>query len=129
VEEVAMKKIWICLPVLAVAAIGNGIAVPPAHPAKQAAKKESAAKSAGEKTAREICGKIQGLKGTMVMLQTRTGSLVQVDTKPAMEAQRSAPLVVGRAISVKGTVDKAGILHAEVLQRVKDSSILWPADR
>lgn len=124
-----MKKFWICLLVLTVAAIGNGIAVPHAHAAKQTAKKESAKKSTEEKAAREIYGKIQSLKGTMVMLQTRTGSLVQVDTKPAMEAQRSAPLVVGRAIGVKGTVDKAGILHAEILQRVKDSSILWPADR
>jgi hypothetical protein len=124
-----MKKIWICLLVLAVAAIGNGIAVPRAHAAKQTAKKESATKAREEKASREIYGKIQSIKGTMITLQTRTGRVVQVDAKPAMEAQRSAPLVVGRAVAVKGTVDKAGIFHAETLQRAKDSSILWPADR
>jgi hypothetical protein len=124
-----MKKIWICLLVLAVASIGNGIAVPRAHAAKQTAKKESATKAMEEKASREIYGKIQSIKGTMVTLQTRTGRVVQVDAKPAMEAQRSAPLVVGRAVAVKGTVDKAGTFHAETLQRAKDSSILWPADR
>jgi hypothetical protein len=124
-----MKKIRITLLLLAVAAGGNCIAMPQVPAAKETAKKGNASKSAEQKATREIYGKIQSLKGTLVTLQTRTGSLVQVDAKLAIEAQRSVPLVVGRALAVKGTVDKAGLLHAEILQRAKDSSILWPADR
>jgi hypothetical protein len=124
-----MKTIRICLIVLAVVASGNSFAAPQAPATKGTAKQESATKSGGQKVTREIYGKIQTIKGTLVTLQTRTGSLVQVDAKEAMEAQRSAPLVVGRAIAVKGTIDKAGVLHAEILQRAKDSSTLWPADR
>jgi len=117
------------LMLLAVAAGGTCFAMPQAPAAKETPKKESAAKSAEEKAPREIYGKIQSFKGTRITLQTRSGSIVQVDAKSAMEAQRSAPLVVGRAVAVKGTVDKAGVLHAEILQRAKDSSVLWPADR
>jgi hypothetical protein len=124
-----MRKFRVCVPVLAVAGSGIWFAMPQVPASKEIPKKESAAKSAEQKPAREIYGKIQSLKGTLVTLQTRTGNIVQVDAKPAMEAQRSVPLVVGRAVAVKGTVDKAGILHAEILQRAKDSSILWPADR
>jgi hypothetical protein len=124
-----MKTIRICMVVLAVVASGNSFAAPQAPATKGTAKQESATRPGEQKSTREIYGKIQSLKGTLVTLQTRTGSLVQVDAKGAMKAQRSAPLVVGRAIAVKGTVDKAGVLHAEILQRAKDSSTLWPADR
>jgi hypothetical protein len=124
-----MKTIRICMVVLAVVASGNSFAAPQAPATKGTAKQDSATRPGEQKGTREIYGKIQSLKGTLVTLQTRTGSLVQVDAKGAMEAQRSVPLVVGRAIAVKGTVDKAGVLHAEILQRAKDSSTLWPADR
>jgi hypothetical protein len=114
-----MKKIRICMLVLVVAGGGNRFAMA----------QVPAARSAEQKDTREIYGKIQSIKGTLVTLQTRTGTLVQVDVKPAVAAQRSVPLIVGRAIAVKGKDDKAGVLHAEILQRAKDSSILWPADR
>jgi len=65
----------------------------------------------------------------MATLQTRTGTLVQVDAKPAIAADRSVTLIVGHAIDVKGTLDKAGVLHAETIQRAKDSTAIWPADR
>jgi hypothetical protein len=124
-----MKMIRTCMLVLAVAASGNHFAMPQVPASSETAKKESAAKPAEQKATRELYGKIQSLKGTLVTLQTRTGSLVQVDAKSAIEAQRSVPLVIGRAIAVQGTVDKAGVLHAEIIQRAKDSSILWPVDR
>ena len=124
-----MKKMRICMLVLVIAASGNGFAMAQTSAAKETTQKDSAVKSAEQKDTREIYGKIQSFKGTLVTLQTRTGSVVQVDAKPAMEAQRSVPLVVGRAIAVKGTVDKTGVFHAEILQRAKDSSVLWPADR
>ena len=95
-------------------------------PAPEAAKKENAAERGAT---REIYGKIQSVKGTMATLQTRTGTLVQVDAKPAIAADRSVTLIVGHAIDVKGTLDKAGVLHAETIQRAKDSTAIWPADR
>jgi hypothetical protein len=78
---------------------------------------------------REIYGKIQSVKGTMFTLQTRSGTLVQVDTKPALEAQRAVNLLVGHAIVATGTVDKKGVLHAEIVQKAKDSPTVWPPDR
>jgi len=81
-----MKKIWICLLVLAVAAIGNGIAVPQAYAAKPTAKKESAAKSTGEKTAREIYGKIQILKGL-----SRPVRLLETGSTPLSLEHQSCP--------------------------------------
>ena len=124
-----MKKNRICMLVLAVAVSGGCLAVSQAQAANQTGKTESAAKPADQKATQEIYGTIQNIKGTLVTLQKRDGKLVQVDAKEAVKAQRSVPLVVGRAIAVKGTVDKVGILHAEILQRAKDSSVLWPADR
>lgn len=124
-----MKTIRTCLVLLVVVTSGNSFAAPQAPAPKGTAKQESATRSREQKVTREIYGKIQTIKGTLITLQTRTGNLVQVDAKGAMEAQRSAPLVVGRAIAVKGTIDKAGVFHAEILQRAKDSSTLWPADR
>ena len=118
------RRIWMMMVVMAVSA--NCFARPQATTGKSSAKKMS---SAEEKTPREIYGKIESFKGTQVTLKTRTGENVQVDAKAAMEAQRSVPLVVGRAIAVKGTVDKAGVVHAEMLQRAKDSVSMWPADR
>jgi hypothetical protein len=120
-----MKKIRICVLALAVVASGSRFAMAQA-PAGEAPKKDHAPEQG---VAREIYGKIQSIKGTMVTLQTRTGTLVQVDAKPAIAAERSVTLIVGHAIDVKGMVDKAGVLHAEILQKAKDSPAIWPADR
>ena len=92
-------------------------------------KREPSGIGVKESPTRDIYGKIQSFKGTPVPSDPDGATIMQVDAKPAMDAQRSVPLVVGRAIAVKGTVDKAGVLHADILQRAKDSSVLWPADR
>jgi len=124
-----MKKIRICVLVMAMITGGTCFVRAQAPGAGEAAKREGATKSAEQGPTREIYGKIQSIKGTMVTLQTRSGALVQVDAKPAVTAERSVNLLVGHAISVKGTVDKAGVLHAEILQKAKDSPTIWPADR
>lgn len=123
-----MKKIRICVLLLSVTASGNSFAKAQA-PAVGEAAKESVSKSAEQRTNREFYGKIQSVKGTMVTLQTRSGALVQVDVKPAIAAERSVTLIVGHAVEVTGTVDKAGVFHAEILQKAKDSPTVWPADR
>ena len=77
----------------------------------------------------ELYGKVQSIKETMISIQTRTGTTVQVDSAVALKGERSAPIVVGHAICVRGTIDKKGVLHAESIQRAKDASAMWPADR
>ena len=120
-----MKKIRICMLALTVVAGWSCFAMAQAS-AGESAKKDHAPEQGAT---REIYGKIQSIKGTIVTLQTRSGSLVQVDAKPAIAAEHSVTLLVGRAIDVKGMVDKAGVLHAESLQKAKDSPNIWPADR
>jgi hypothetical protein len=123
-----MKKILICALVMAMITAGTCFVMAQAPGAGEAGKKEPT-NSAEHGPTREIYGKIQSIKGAMFTLQTRSGALVQVDVKPAVKAERSVNLLVGHAISVKGTVDKAGVLHAEILQKAKDSPTIWPADR
>ena len=120
-----MKKTLICS--FLVSFLLGGLHI--ATAARAAANAQKSQASAEQNVPREIYGKIESVKGTMLALRTRSGDLVQVETKPAQDAYHSAPLVVGRAVSVKGTSDKAGLIHAEVVLRAKDSSAMWPPDR
>jgi hypothetical protein len=124
-----MEKIRLCVLVMAMISGGTSFVMAQAPGTGEAAKKNGPTKSAEQGPTREIYGKIQSIKGTMFTLQTRSGALIQVDAKPAVTAQRSVNLLVGHAIAVKGTVDKAGVLHAELVQKAKDSPAIWPADR
>src|SRR5271167_370640 len=101
-----MKNIQVCALALAVIIGVSFFAIPSASASGQ--KKEKVAEPG---VTREIYGKIQSIKGTMVTIQTRTGTSVQVDTKPAIATDRNVTPIVGHAIAVKGTVDKAGVLH------------------
>ncbi len=120
-----MKKTLICAFLVSFLLGGLHIATAP----RAAANAQESKVSAEQSVPREIYGKIESVKGTVLTLRTRSGDLVQVETKPSQQAYRSAPLVVGRAVSVKGIADKAGVIHAEVVQRAKDSSAMWPPDR
>lgn len=77
----------------------------------------------------EVYGKVQSIKEMMITIQTRTGSTVEVDSAGALKADRSSPIVVGHAICARGTIDKKGVLHAESIQRAKEATAMWPADR
>jgi hypothetical protein len=119
-----MKNIQVFALALGVVVAGGVFAVSPALAG--GTKKETAAEPA---VTREVYGKIQSVKGTMVTIQTRTGATVRVETKPAIEADRNVTPIVGHAINVKGTMDKAGVMHADTVQKAKDSPAIWPADR
>jgi hypothetical protein len=80
-------------------------------------------------TPRLLHGKVEAVNGTMITIRTREGQAVQVDAAAAMQARQSAIVVVGRAIAADGTVDRKGVLHATLIQRIKDSPALWAADR
>jgi len=96
-------------------------------PAISQAQKKVDEKNTG--TVHEVYGKVQSIKETMIAIQTRTGSTVEVDSAGALKADRSSPIVVGHAICARGTIDKKGVLHADSIQRAKEQSVLWPADR
>jgi hypothetical protein len=84
----------------------------------------------GEKSAtHEISGTIRSMKGMRLTVETRTGSMVQVDAGPATEAHRCVALALDHAIDAIGTTDKAGVLHAETVQHAKPSPAMWSPDR
>ena len=99
----------------------------PASP--QAEKTQKKVEENNAAAVHEVYGKVQSIKETMIAIRTRTGSTVQVESAPALKAERSAPIIVGHAICARGTIDKKGVMHAESIQRAKDSSAMWPADR
>jgi ABC-type sulfate transport system substrate-binding protein len=115
-----MKKIRIYALLIAMTTAGSSLAL---------AQATKVGEATAETSKREIYGKVESVKGTTFTLRTRSGALVQVDAKPAGEAQRAVNLLVGHAIVATGTVDKKGVLHAEIVQKAKDSPAVWPPDR
>jgi hypothetical protein len=95
----------------------------------QAEKTQKKAEEGNAAAVHEVYGKVLSTKETMITIQTRTGSTVKVDSAGALKADRSSPIVEGHAICARGTIDKKGVLHAESIQRAKDASAMWPADR
>lgn len=83
----------------------------------------------GKSAKHEVYGTIRSIKGMRLTVQTRSGSMVEVDAAPAREAHRSVALALDQAIDAVGTSDKAGVLHAETIQHAKPSSAMWPPDR
>jgi hypothetical protein len=79
----------------------------------------------------EISGIVKSIDadGSQLTVQTRTGRLVQVDASPAIQTNRVNIPPVGHAVNVQGTYDAKGVLQASMIQRAKDSSVGWPADR
>jgi hypothetical protein len=77
----------------------------------------------------EIYGTIEGGAGGVVLVRTRTGEKVRVDTANARRKFRLTTPVIGNALIARGTYDGAGVLHADVVLRAKKNPKLWPADR
>src|SRR5215469_8918302 len=76
----------------------------------------------------EIFGTITRVNGSQFTLQTRTGSLMQVDASAAIQNQLSVELEAGETVDVQGTFDADGALLAASVQRAKNSPDLWPPD-
>ena len=76
-----------------------------------------------------ISGVIHRVKGTKFRLETRTGKSVPVDAAAAVKAERSATFYEGASVAAEGTLDKAGVLHAERVRRIKSAHTMWPEDR
>ncbi len=77
----------------------------------------------------EVTGTLVARRDSMLALRTRTGRVVRVDGSEAVRRERSVDLVVGESLTVRGTYDAAGVLHATAILRAKPSSSTWPPDR
>src|SRR5262245_25055211 len=76
----------------------------------------------------QVIGKVVKVEGFEITLQTRTGRQVRVDSTAAEKAYLSAGVFLGGAIQVGGTIDSAGVMHAEVILRARNSPAYWEAD-
>lgn len=76
----------------------------------------------------EIFGTISSINGSQLILQTRNGSLIPVETSAAVANDQSVNLEVGEAIDVRGTLGPNGALLASSIQHAKASPELWPND-
>ncbi len=89
----------------------------------------SAGKQTSNHSLHRVYGRILGVSGTQMTIESRTHQVIKVDVAEALRAHMCAPLVVGHAIGVEGTSDARNVLHAQMISRAKDSLELWPADR
>jgi hypothetical protein len=80
-----------------------------------------------ESSTQEVVGTLRDAKGAELTIQTSDGQTVHVDATVAIREHHSAPLVIGHAISARGTYDKKGILHANPILRAKESSGAAPS--
>jgi hypothetical protein len=89
-----------------------GLGAPPIiiHPAAPRVAPEPKSQPAGG-----LFGTITKLEGSRFTLKTEAGE-VQVNAETAINKGLSPALVVGRQVSVYGTMDAQGVLHAEVIK-------------
>jgi hypothetical protein len=76
-----------------------------------------------------ISGIVHKIHGAEFSLENRNGQTMQVDASPAIQADQCAILYEGLAVSVDGTQDKQHVLHAQIVNRIKSSRAMWPADK
>jgi hypothetical protein len=76
----------------------------------------------------EVYGTIQLVEGSKLTLKTRTAT-VEVDASAALQNHLSVPLFAGGTVKVLGNYDANRVLHAEIVQRAKESPDMWLEDR
>jgi hypothetical protein len=75
----------------------------------------------------EFFGTVTAVEGSHFTLQTRTGSVVQVDATGAIQNELSVHLFVREAVDVQGIYDSNGVLRATMIHRAKEPAT-WPSD-
>jgi hypothetical protein len=82
-------------------------------------------------TGRRVTGKLLNVTGTTLLLSTRTNDTVSVDVSRAIQAQRMAHLVVGRAYTVRieAPAFAGATFEAESVMRAKRGVGAWPLDK
>jgi hypothetical protein len=76
-----------------------------------------------------VYGTLVRVEEATLVLQTRNGTLLTVDSARARRAETRAVPVIGRAYLARGEYDAAGVMHASSVQRVKAEPELWKPDR
>jgi len=77
----------------------------------------------------EFFGMVKSMDGLIMTVEKRDGSTVTVDANEAARNFKYAPASVGRAVRVRGTLDKAGTLTAAVVMHAKQNPAMWQSDR
>jgi hypothetical protein len=77
----------------------------------------------------EIYGTIKMIGDGKITLATRTGTLVPIGVRSAIDTDQSITLQIGKTVRVIGRYDSAHVLDAKNIIRAKPSPLAWPADR
>ncbi len=88
-----------------------------------------AAAPQSKETQRAVYGTIRSIEGSTLTIETRDKKILKVNTKAAVESQRTGVLIVGRAVLIHGSYDAKGLLQASAIQRAKSSPTLWREDK
>jgi predicted outer membrane protein len=79
--------------------------------------------------ATRLSGTIVKIEGAQLTVKTRTGEEVSVYARPALDAQQSTLLLVGRSVDILGTLaGPNGLVYADAIRRAKDDPAGWPPD-
>jgi|GEM_PF-514669 hypothetical protein len=73
-----------------------------------------------------ISGTIQSVSASQLAIETRAGTVVQVDISAG--GIKNAGAALDRKVEVWGTYDTSNILHATTIYRTKPLPALWPPD-
>jgi outer membrane protein assembly factor BamB len=76
----------------------------------------------------EIFGTITSVNGSLLTIQPRTGTRVQVDASAAIQNDLAILLEVGEAVDIQGALDSSGVFVAASIQHAKHDPNSWPAD-
>jgi predicted outer membrane protein len=89
----------------------------------------AAGAAAANAPATRLTGTIVTIEGAQLTIRTRTGEEVRVYAGPALDAQQSTVLFIGRSVDILGTlVGPDGLVSADVIRRAKDNPAGWPPD-
>lgn len=89
----------------------------------------AAGAAAASAPATRLIGTIVKVEGALLTVKTRTGEEVRVYAGPALDAQQSTVLLVGRSVDILGTLAGSnGLVYADAIRRAKDNPAGWPPD-
>jgi hypothetical protein len=72
-------------------------------------------------------GILKRINGNLLLVQLRTGRVLDVDVTEAVKKQQAAPVNVGQAVAVGGIMNANGVFEANILLRAKGRST-WGED-
>ncbi|PWT77688.1 MAG: hypothetical protein C5B58_16420 [Acidobacteria bacterium] len=73
-------------------------------------------------------GTVQKIDGNRLLVELRTGRMLQVDVTPAVKAGRARTVTEGQPVRVTGSINANGVFEANFLWRAPGRS-LWGEDR